>query len=196
MPMELSGNTAFPPIGEGKYPFTPGPYMVFWFSLASLAVSPNPPAPGAAIIPDLGKSWRQLSQSRDFGALAGILADHSRAPSKEADLGTPPNSNRIVHAEGLSFSGREALFPEPPQTLPSGFLTTDLCYERSSARPFPVYQDGGPAFGYRVECESPGGTADQKVFPASGRRRNRECAQLPLGNHRGSIANRCGCPQW
>jgi maltose alpha-D-glucosyltransferase/alpha-amylase len=77
VPVELFGNTAFPPVKAAPYPLTPGPHMVLWFSL-------NPPssqgtlaeAPGRAAFPVLDAEWSDLFSGEDPEPLESALKSY------------------------------------------------------------------------------------------------------------------------
>jgi maltose alpha-D-glucosyltransferase / alpha-amylase len=77
VPVELFGNTAFPPIKGNRYPLTPGPHMVLWFSL----VNPPSTGPGASVPVPVSYPMFDMDFGKDFpernaGELEHILAGY------------------------------------------------------------------------------------------------------------------------
>jgi maltose alpha-D-glucosyltransferase/alpha-amylase len=108
VPVELFGNTVFPPVGGGKYPFTPGPHMVLWFSLTAPAV-PVPGQDGAqrAALPVLEDFHGRLP-SRPTDALEAVVAAYLPACPWYAGRGRKLKTVRIAQSMPVRLPAQAA----------------------------------------------------------------------------------------
>ncbi len=79
-PIELFGNTEFPPVSDQPYFITLGAYAFYWFALEPARTSPieTPAAPMEAPLPDLGiiRDYRDLFRKKGRETLEKALLDY------------------------------------------------------------------------------------------------------------------------
>lgn len=74
VPVELFGNTPFPPIQGDRYPLTPGPHMVLWFSLVAAGKAGQEAGTGEAkTVPILDSDWDAMFREEDFTPLEKVI---------------------------------------------------------------------------------------------------------------------------
>ena len=82
VPVEMFGETAFPPIGELPYFVTLGPHAFYWFSLQpqKAAVATTPSAPSERHLPliEVPGGWERLFSREEVAALLPVLPDYIR----------------------------------------------------------------------------------------------------------------------
>ena len=98
MPFELLGRTNFPPIGEGPYLVTLGPYGFFWFLLrepdASTIEVPRTWAEFETLVVTDG--WRSLLRGRSKSVLErDVLPAFLASRRWYAERGNPPTTNIV-----------------------------------------------------------------------------------------------------
>ncbi len=115
VPLELFGNTGFPPVKGDKYPFTTGPHMVLWFSLAA-ALHPDPGKPALERLPlpvlqgaDWDASRPETWRTDAFAALGKTLIGYLPGCRWYAGKGRNLKAVRVERASALPIPGRQAL---------------------------------------------------------------------------------------
>jgi maltose alpha-D-glucosyltransferase/alpha-amylase len=60
-PVEMSGRSAFPPVGDGPYPISLGPHGFFWF-----AMEKAPPTTKPVHLPSAPEAWPEVAWTEDW----------------------------------------------------------------------------------------------------------------------------------
>jgi maltose alpha-D-glucosyltransferase/alpha-amylase len=113
-PMELFGQTRFPPVGEGLYRVTLGPYGFYWFALdATPGAAPREPGgDGAALLSlEAARSWETIFHERARKGLEAALPAYL--------LRQPWFGGQGRGVEGVEI---QDLVPLPPGGAPPGYL--------------------------------------------------------------------------
>lgn len=76
IPMEVFGQSPFPPIGELPYLVTLGPHAFYWFALQKKPVAVTPQLPAAEPVLAIAGSWESLLKSRARNMLESSLGKY------------------------------------------------------------------------------------------------------------------------
>ncbi len=108
VPIELSGRTAFPPVGAAPYMLTLSPYSFFWFGLETPTARP----PALAKLPDVGPpviavrgSWEHIFQGRARIVLQRLLPAYLAERSWFAGASRSIVDTQILEAAPLPVEG-------------------------------------------------------------------------------------------
>src|SRR4051812_1741354 len=99
-PIEMSGRSAFPQIGDGPYPVSLGPHGFLWFALEK-----SPPSRRATDVPAVSESWPALAWTDDWQERFSALLGPRLAPALPAILQSRPwfwgKSRELIRAEAV-----------------------------------------------------------------------------------------------
>ena len=114
-PVELFGQTRFPPVGDGPYHLTLGPYGYYWFALDAKAATGH----GGA-----GRDEGRLPSLRVAGSWEAVFRGRART-NLEAALPSYLATRRWFGGRGRSLQSVEIqdVVPLPPSSAPPGYLT-------------------------------------------------------------------------
>jgi maltose alpha-D-glucosyltransferase/alpha-amylase len=114
LPVELFGQTPFPPVGDGLYALTLGPYGFYWFALsATRAAAAADGARPEATLPSLrvGARWEMVFRGRAKASLEAVLPEYLATRRWFAGQG-----------RGLQSVEIQEVVPLPPTGEPPGYL--------------------------------------------------------------------------
>src|SRR5262249_28907493 len=106
VPFEMLGRTSFPPIGDGRYLVTLGPYGFYWFLLneATGAATDAQTTPVEFVTLVATDGWRSLLQGRSRSSLErDVLPAFVAGRRWFAERGHPPSHAHLVG--GIPFDG-------------------------------------------------------------------------------------------
>ena len=181
-PVEMSGRSAFPPVGDGPYPISLGPHGFFWFALEKA-----PPTTKPVHVPSAPEAWPEVAWTEDWqehfaedlgprlaSVLPAVLRSRSWFWGKSRDL--HPGRDRRRHGGDGPLRDRAG---------PGGL-------RRRRARALPPARGRGP----RAAGGGAGrARARRGAGPSEGRRgrpRRRPLRRHPRSRFRGGAARRHG----
>ncbi|HEX9015881.1 MAG TPA: maltose alpha-D-glucosyltransferase [Chloroflexota bacterium] len=111
VPVELFGQTDFPPIGDLPYLLTLGPHSFYWFALMTQRVAtsqaPTTPVEARAKLPllSVAGSWEDLVTARDSSALREVLPGYFRTRRWFGQKARRIKGTQIVDAVAVPYNG-------------------------------------------------------------------------------------------
>ena len=146
VPVELFGQTEFPPIGELPYFITLGPHGFYWFKLENVqATAPRPPeeVPLAAL--EVPGAWEQIFSRAGKSGLEKILPRYLKNCRWFGGKARKMRSVSVTEAIAVPADGQEACFTAvevaygegQPETylLPLAFVTGERAAELQQSSP-------------------------------------------------------------
>ncbi len=107
VPVEVFGQTEFPPIGDPPYFLTLGPHAFYWFEMGSARIETEPPAVDGADLPVLSvdREWANVLTGKAVAQLEGVLPRHLKGRRWFAGQARAVLSCRILEALPLRPNG-------------------------------------------------------------------------------------------